>query len=184
MKHSLIAGDAWIASGIPFTNRFGTMLREEGAWTDEVIRSALPIASSVSCIGFTLAGLRRMRWIARAASGNPSLTFHTRTIRQVRLQYDVGRRCGEDSAARRKDVRRVLDGFRKVAGQRRQGGDEREFQTVAFQSLAGVETILKQSRQHGFVFRERHQAVADIAWRQTWRNLDEAGRNCHRHRSR
>ena len=165
MKHSLIAGDASIASGIPFTNKFGMMLvkREPGP---RVIRSALPIASSVSCIGFTLAGFRRMRRIGdrlleiRVSPSTQVPSFSTASNTTL-----VGVE-GKIRAAGRKYVGRMLHGFREIAGQSRQGGEKQVAEAVAFQTLAGIETILKQSRQHRFVFRHRHQAVADIPGRQ------------------
>ena len=90
------------------------MKREPGP---SVIRSALPIASSVSCIGFTLAGLRRMRWIGERLSGNPSLTFHHVPSFNTACNTTLVGVDGKIRAAGRKDVRRMLDGFGEVAGQ-------------------------------------------------------------------
>ena len=148
-----------------------------------VIRSALAIASSVSCIGFTRAGfklIRLMRERLLEIRVSPSTFVPSANVASSTTLVGCRR---EDSSAGCKDVRRMLHGFREVAGQFRQGGYEKIAKTMALSAPCrhrnDIETVATTSLRP----RITPPGSFGCLLAATWRSHAEAVRNCHRHPS-
>src|SRR5882672_9478857 len=71
-------------------------------------------------------------------------------------------RCGREWPALAADA----DGFGEIAGDVGERGEEKIAEIVADEAVAGVEAVLKQAAEQGFIFRKSHHAVADVAGRE------------------
>src|SRR6185437_6963580 len=66
---------------------------------------------------------------------------------------------------RGQNFRRETDRFAEISSQRCQGGQKKIAKAVAFEAGAFIESMLKNFREKSFVFRQRNNAVAHVAWR-------------------
>jgi hypothetical protein len=77
-------------------------------------------------------------------------------------------------AAGGQNLRRLLHGLGKVAGNGGQRGQKEIAETVAVQAGASMKAVLKQAREQRFIFREGGDAVANVAGRQNIELLAQA----------
>jgi hypothetical protein len=80
-------------------------------------------------------------------------------------QMHVGNRGRKDAAAHGENFRGDANRFGEVASNVRKRGEKKIAEIVSGEAAAGVETVLKEAREKGFVLGERHHAVANIAGR-------------------
>src|SRR5438309_9925291 len=91
------------------------------------------------------------------------LAKYLRTVIHDGFELNIGRGCRENMPTRGQDLRRLLDSDGKVTGH---GGERRQKQVaevVPFQIACAGEAKLKQLGKKVLVFRERNQAVANVA---------------------
>jgi len=79
---------------------------------------------------------------------------------------DVGNCRREDLTADRQNFAADANSFGEVAGDVSEGGEEEVAEIVANEAAAGVEAILKEAAEKGFVLAEGDHAVADVAGRE------------------
>src|SRR3989475_11468029 len=72
----------------------------------------------------------------------------------------------EDPAANRQHFAADAYGAREVAGNMAQCGEEKIAETMAAQTDAGLETILKKPAQQSFLLAKGHHAIARVTGRQ------------------
>src|SRR5438445_4858574 len=68
----------------------------------------------------------------------------------------------EDPAANRQHFAADAYGAREVAGNMAQCGEEKIAETMAAQTDAGLETILKKPAQQSFILGQGHHAIAEV----------------------
>lgn len=81
-------------------------------------------------------------------------------------EVDVRKRGRKDAAANGKDFSGDTNGFGEIAGDMGESGEEEIAEVVTAQTATGVETILEELGEEGFVLGESDHAVADIAGRE------------------
>src|SRR6185312_3722350 len=68
-------------------------------------------------------------------------------------------------SASSQNFRGETDRFAEISSQRCQRGKKQIAKAVAFEAGAFIESMLKNLREQSFVFRQRNNAVAYVAWR-------------------
>ena len=101
----------------------------------------------------------------RAAGGDAGLAVNGAAVFEFGDEVDVRKRGREDAAANGEDFAADADGFGEIAGDVRERGEEKIAEIVADESAAGVEAVLKEAAEEGFIFRKRHHAIANVAGR-------------------
>ena len=81
-------------------------------------------------------------------------------------EVNVRKRRWKDAAAYGQHFAADADGFGEIAGDVGERGEEKIAEIVADEAAAGVEAVLKQAAEEGFIFRKSHHAVADVAGRE------------------
>ena len=77
----------------------------------------------------------------------------------------IGKSRRKDAAANGKHLRGYTDGFGKIAGNVGERSKKEITEIVAAEAATGVETILKETAQQGFIVGQSDHAVANIAGR-------------------
>src|SRR6266849_7423864 len=76
---------------------------------------------------------------------------------------DVRKSGRKNAAADGQDFAAHADGLGKIAGNVSEGRQKKIAEVVAHQTAAGVEAVLKEATEKGFVFRKSDHAVANVA---------------------
>ena len=102
-----------------------------------------------------------------ARAGNVGFAFDELAVVELGFEGYVLRGGGENASADCKDARGNSHGFREIAGDVSERGEEEVAETVAGEAAAATgKAILKEFAEQVLVFRESHHAVADVARRQ------------------
>jgi hypothetical protein len=102
----------------------------------------------------------------RAAGSNAGFAVHGAAVFKFGDKVDVGKSRGEDAAANGEDSAADTDGFGEIAGNMGEGGEKEIAKIVADEPAAGVEAILKEAAEEGFIFRKSDHAIANVAGRE------------------
>jgi len=103
---------------------------------------------------------------ALAAGGDAGFAVDAAAAFECSDERDVRNRGREDLAPGCENLAADADGFGEVAGNVSESGEEEIAEVVADKAPAGVEAILEQAAEQGFVLAESHHAVANVAGRQ------------------
>ena len=98
-----------------------------------------------------------------AAGGDARFAAHTASVGQRGDKMNVGKRGRKDSAADGQDFAAFPNRFGEIAGDVGERGKKEIAEVVADQAASGVETILEQAAEQGFVLGKRDHAIANIA---------------------
>jgi hypothetical protein len=80
-------------------------------------------------------------------------------------EVHVRKRGRENAAADGKHFAADANGFGEITGDVGERGEEKIAEVVADQSSSGVEAILEETAEEGFIFRKRDHAIANVAGR-------------------
>ena len=108
---------------------------------------------------------------AGAGSADAGFAGHDAAVLQIRFESHVGGRGGVDVALDGQHLRGDAHGAGEIARDVGERGQKEVAETVALQAATAGEAVAEQTRKQGFVFRERHHAVANIA---RWEHLEIA----------
>src|ERR1700676_3999565 len=101
---------------------------------------------------------------------------------------DVSKGGWENSAANGQDFTAFANCFGEVSGDVGKRGEEKVTEIVAYQSTAGMKTVLEKTAEQRFVLGERDHAIANIAGREdtifTPQATGAAAVVCHRNDGR
>src|SRR6267154_1548368 len=81
-------------------------------------------------------------------------------------EMNVRKRGRKNTAADGEDFAANADGFGEIAGDVSKRGKEKIAEVVADESASGVEAVLKEPAEQGFIFRKGDHAVANVARRE------------------
>ncbi len=98
---------------------------------------------------------------AGLCGGDAGFAANHGAVLHLRHEHGVGGGRGVNAAARGEDLRGSLDGLGEIAAHFRQCSEEEIAEAVAFE-IAGVEAVLKELCEKGFVLGEGNHAVADV----------------------
>ena len=101
-----------------------------------------------------------------AAGGDARLAVNDAAVFEGGNEVNVRKRRWKDAAAYGQHFAADADGFGEIAGDVGERGEEKIAKIVADEAAAGVEAVLKQAAEEGFIFRKSHHAVADVAGRE------------------
>ncbi len=101
----------------------------------------------------------------RAAGGDARFAVNGAAVFERGDEMHVRERRRENPAANRQHFAADANGFRKIAGNVRERSKEKISEIVADEAAASVKTILEQAAEKGFIFRESHHAIANVAGR-------------------
>src|SRR5579864_4743876 len=93
-------------------------------------------------------------------------TQHLRAVVHKGLELHISGGSGKNVTARGQNLRRLLDGNGEVAGHGRERGQKQVAEVMSFKVAGAGEAILKKLGEKVFVFRERNEAIANVARRQ------------------
>jgi hypothetical protein len=79
---------------------------------------------------------------------------------------NVRGRGRENATADGEDFRGNADGFGEISGDMGERGEKEVAEVVAAKAASGLETILEEAAEQGFVFREGNHAIANVAGRE------------------
>src|SRR3989442_11030966 len=99
---------------------------------------------------------------ARSCSADVCLAGDDFAILQSSFERNQLIRGREDPAANRQHFAADAYGAREVAGNMAQCGEEKIAETMAAQTDAGLETILKKPAQQSFILGQGHHAIAEV----------------------
>ena len=103
---------------------------------------------------------------AFAAGGDAGFAVDAAAVFESSNERDVRNCGGENLAPDREDFAADANGFGEIAGDVSEGGEEEVAEIVADEAAAGVETILEEAAEKGFILAESDHAVTDIARRE------------------
>jgi len=101
-----------------------------------------------------------------AAGGDAGLAVNNAAVFERGNEVHVRKRRWKNAAANGEHFAADADGFGEIAGDVGERGEEKIAEIVADEAAAGMEAVLKQAAEEGFIFRKGHHAVADVAGRE------------------
>src|SRR6267378_1602469 len=101
-----------------------------------------------------------------AAGGDAGFAVNGAAVFERGDEVNVRKRRWKNAAANGEHFAADADGFGEIAGDVGERGEEKITEIVADEAAAGMEAVLKQASEKGFIFRKSHHAIADVAGRE------------------
>src|SRR6266513_4167201 len=101
-----------------------------------------------------------------AAGSDAGLAVNGAAVFERGNEVNVRKRRWKNAAANGQHFAADADGFGEIAGDVGERGEEKIAEIVSDEAAAGMEAVLKQASEKGFIFRKSHHAIADVAGRE------------------